>query len=249
MSDSASSGGESQQGARLEQAREHWKQCKAVVTAVQAFAPLAILTILKQQVSEAKVVLDKLKPPAERLQALKDSERAKEARVAQLVEQHEKAQAAVAAAAARLGAAKASLADTRHLIDRVRHAVNEEAAATAATATAPPATSAPGQQIVGSVHDFASAERALQDLENCRNQIGAMMAAAVVAGVPMAAAAATAETATLAADDRELKRLRAELTAAEAKAKGGTEPVDLKAKGGTEQAELSQAESASSVLS
>ena len=193
---------------------------------------------MKKQVSDAKVVLDRLKPPGERLQALRDSERAKESRVGLLTEQYEAAQAAVATAAARLATAKASLADTRHLIERTRLVVAEEEAQTAATATVPPTTSEPGKLIVGSVHDLASAERALQDLDNCRNQIAAIVAAAVVAGGQPAAAAATAETATLAADDREPKKQRADDKAAEARAKGGAE-----------QAELSQAESVSSVIS
>ena len=64
------------------------------------------------------------------------------------------------------------------------------------------------------------------------------MAATVVAGAQSAAAAATAQTTTLATDDRELKKPRADSKAAEARAKGGAE-----------QADLSQAEFVSSVIS
>ena len=90
-----------------------------------------------------------------------------------LTEQYEVAQAAVATAAVRLATAKASLSDTRALIDRTRVAVAEEAAQTAATATVPPTTSAPGKAIVATVIDLASAEIALQELDNVRSQIAA----------------------------------------------------------------------------
>ena len=163
--------------------------------------------------------------------------RAKEDRVKLLTEQHEAAQAAVATAAVRLAVAKASLADTRVLIDRTRVAVAEEAALTAATAPVAPPTSAPGKAIVATVVDLPSAALAVQELDNLRNQIGAIVAAAVAAGERPPSVGP--EAAVLDAADRKAKRLKAEGKAGEAKAKEAN-PAP---------AALSQAESVDSMIS
>ena len=65
-----------------------------------------------------------------------------------LTKQYEDAQAAVAAAAARLAGAKATLSDTRALIDRTRHAAQQEAALHTPAGAATQAMSQPGQAFV-----------------------------------------------------------------------------------------------------
>ena len=118
----------------------------------------------------------------------------------------------------------------------------EEGAQTAATAPVSQVTSAPGKAIVDTVVDLATAGIALQELDNLRNQIAAKVAAAALAGdTPAAAARSGTTTVALAADDREIKRLRAEGKDGEVLAKAGP--------GGTEAGvELSQTESGDSAL-
>ena len=163
----------------LAQARLRWKQCKHVLSLVQGVAPRDVLQLFKQQAAEAKSALDRATPPGERLAALLESEKAKEGRAQKLTEQYEAAQAAVCTMGARLAAARASLTDTRHLIDRARHDASEEAAQQSSGAVK--VISETGQSYVDKVVDMATASDMLLELELVKQRITEKVAAAATA--------------------------------------------------------------------